>query len=52
MEQSAPIVLTAWGHQVGVSSAADARVGGALGRYVQGPQTPKPGATCSGGVTS
>lgn len=51
-EQSAPIVLTAWGHQVGVSSAADARVGDFLDRYVQGPQTPEPGATCSGGVTS
>lgn len=51
-EQSAPIVLTAWGQQVGVSSASDSRVDAFLDRYVQGPQAPEPGATCSGGVTS
>ncbi|GAA3388946.1 DUF3105 domain-containing protein [Streptomyces roseoviridis] len=51
-EQSAPIVLTAWGQQVGVSSASDSRVDAFLDRHVQGPQAPEPGATCSGGVTS
>lgn len=51
-EQSAPIVLTAWGQQVGVSSASDSRVDAFLDQYVQGPQTPEPGATCSTGITS
>lgn len=51
-DQSSPIVLTAWGHQVGVNSASDTRIAAFLDAYVQGPQTPEPGATCSGGVAS
>ncbi|MDT9691883.1 DUF3105 domain-containing protein [Streptomyces sp. P9(2023)] len=51
-DQASPIVLTAWGHQVGVSSASDSRVGAFLDRYAQGPQAPEPGATCSVGNTS
>ncbi|MEU7404790.1 DUF3105 domain-containing protein [Streptomyces sp. NPDC044948] len=48
-DQSAPITLTAWGHQLGVEKASDPRVGEFLDKYVQGPQTPEPGASCSGG---
>ncbi|WP_415947377.1 DUF3105 domain-containing protein [Streptomyces sp. KLOTTS4A1] len=48
-DQSSPIALTAWGRQLKVDSADDDRVGAFLEKYVQGPQTPEPGAACSGG---
>lgn len=48
-DQSAPIMLSAWGKQVTVKSATDARVAQFFTKYVQGPQTPEPGAACSGG---
>ncbi|MCY0952120.1 DUF3105 domain-containing protein [Streptomyces sp. H27-S2] len=50
--QPAPITLTAWGHQLSVNDASDSRVAEFLGRYVQGPQTPEPGAPCGGGKSS
>ncbi|MFJ7494163.1 DUF3105 domain-containing protein [Streptomyces sp. NPDC097727] len=49
-DQAAPLVLSAWGKQVTVTSATDARVAQFFTKYVQGPQTPEPGAACSGGV--
>jgi hypothetical protein len=45
-----PVVLTAWGIQLEVDSADDGRVTTFLDRYVQGPQTPELGATCSDGT--
>lgn len=45
-----PVVLTAWGIQLEVDSADDGRIGTFLDRYVQGPQTPEIGATCSNGT--
>ena len=44
-----PVVLTAWGIQLEVDSADDGRIATFLDRYVQGPQTPEVGATCSDG---
>ncbi|MFB7914369.1 DUF3105 domain-containing protein [Streptomyces sp. NPDC056061] len=49
-DQAAPLMLSAWGKQVTVTSAADARVEQFFTTYVQGPQTPEPGAACTGGV--
>ncbi|MFE5093477.1 DUF3105 domain-containing protein [Streptomyces sp. NPDC056638] len=49
-DQAAPLVLSAWGKQVTVTSATDARVAQFFTKYVQGPQTPEPGAACTGGV--
>ncbi|WP_320781645.1 DUF3105 domain-containing protein [Streptomyces sp. CRN 30] len=49
-EQSSPITLSAWGHQLNVDSASDARVQTFLDKYVQGEQTPEPGAACTGGL--
>ncbi|GAA2251811.1 membrane protein [Streptomyces ruber] len=49
-DQSAPIVLSAWGHQLKVDSASDARIQRFLDTYVQGEQTPEPGAACTGGL--
>jgi hypothetical protein len=45
-----PVVLTAWGVQVGVDSASDPRVGEFVAEFANGPQTPEPGASCAGGV--
>ncbi|MEV0254200.1 DUF3105 domain-containing protein [Streptomyces sp. NPDC050732] len=51
-KQRSPIMLSAWGHQLTVDSAADPRVKEFFSKYVQGPQTPEPGAACTGGVDS
>jgi hypothetical protein len=50
-DQSSPIALTAWGHQLKVDRASDPRVGEFLNKYVQGRQTPELGASCTGGFT-
>ncbi|MFE3719743.1 DUF3105 domain-containing protein [Streptomyces cyaneofuscatus] len=49
-EQEGAITLSAWGKQVTVDSADDRRVDQFLAQYVQGPQTPEPGAPCTGGL--
>jgi len=49
-DQASPVVLTAWGVQLELAEAADPRAAAFLEKYVQGPQTPEPGAACSGGV--
>ncbi|MFF6829848.1 DUF3105 domain-containing protein [Streptomyces longwoodensis] len=51
-KQSSPITLTAWGHQLNVTEESDPRVAEFLDKYVQGKQTPEPGATCTGGKSS
>lgn len=48
--QPSPIVLTAWGVQLGVDTADDPRIEEFLTEYRQGPQTPEPGATCESGM--
>ncbi|MEV6840107.1 DUF3105 domain-containing protein [Streptomyces sp. NPDC051133] len=48
--QAAPLILSAWGHQVAVKSASDPEVNKFFTTYVQGAQTPEPGASCTGGV--
>ena len=45
-----PVVATAWGLQLSTDSASDARLLLFIQRYEQGPQTPEPGSTCSGGI--
>jgi hypothetical protein len=47
----APVIATGWGVQLQVDNANDLRLEKFLGRYMQGPQTPEPGALCSGGGT-
>ncbi|MFF7176806.1 DUF3105 domain-containing protein [Streptomyces pseudovenezuelae] len=51
-EQSGAITLSAWGRQLTVSKASDPRVEQFLTKYVQGAQTPEPGAACTGGLTA
>ncbi|MEU6771583.1 DUF3105 domain-containing protein [Streptomyces sp. NPDC046759] len=48
--QAAPLILSAWGHQVTVKSANDPEVDKFFSTYVQGPQTPEPGAACTSGA--
>lgn len=48
--QAGAIMLSAWGKQVTVDSAADPRVNAFFTKYVQGAQTPEPGAACTGGL--
>ncbi|MFJ6795614.1 DUF3105 domain-containing protein [Streptomyces sp. NPDC091268] len=49
-EQAGAIMLSAWGKQVTVDSAGDPRVARFFTKYVQGPQTPEPGAACTNGL--
>lgn len=51
-DQSGPITLSAWGKQLSVNQASDPRVEQFLTKYVQGSQTPEPGAACTGGLTT
>lgn len=44
------IVISAWGLQLKVDSAADPRLPAFIAKYEQGSQTPEPGALCRGGV--
>ena len=45
-----PIVATAWGKQLRLESAEDTDLERFVGAFRQGPQTPEPGAVCTGGV--
>ncbi|MFE2474836.1 DUF3105 domain-containing protein [Streptomyces sp. NPDC059389] len=49
-EQAGAIMLSAWGKQLTVDKADDPRVAQFLTKYVQGPQTPEPGAACTNGL--
>jgi hypothetical protein len=45
----APIIAVAWGARLEIQEASDPRLAQFLQKYVNGPQTPEPGAACSGG---
>jgi hypothetical protein len=47
-----PIVAVAWGVRLEVETASDPRLKQFVQTYANGPQTPEPGAPCSGGVGS
>ncbi|OKK08206.1 hypothetical protein AMK26_04075 [Streptomyces sp. CB03234] len=49
-DQAGSIMLSAWGKQVTVDGADDPRVDAFFTKYVQGPQTPEPGAACTNGL--
>ncbi|MCX4481606.1 DUF3105 domain-containing protein [Streptomyces cellulosae] len=51
-DQSGTVMLSAWGRQLSVNKASDPRVEQFLTKYVQGAQTPEPGAACTGGLTA
>ncbi|MDP8947436.1 MAG: DUF3105 domain-containing protein [Actinomycetota bacterium] len=45
-----PVVASAWGKQLNLKSAEDPDLERFIGAYSQGPQTPEPGAACTGGI--
>ncbi|WP_432515262.1 DUF3105 domain-containing protein [Kineococcus sp. SYSU DK001] len=45
-----PVVLSAWNNQLAVEDADDPRIEAFLAKFVQGAQTPEPGALCSNGT--
>jgi hypothetical protein len=49
-DMPAPVVASAWGLQLRVDDADDPRLAAFLVKYLQGEQTPEPGAACFGGV--
>lgn len=49
--QKDPIMLSAWGHQRTVTGADDPDVDAFLAKFVQGEQTPEPGAACTNGLS-
>ena len=51
-EQAGTIMLSAWGTQLSVDKASDPRVEKFLTKYVQGAQTPEPGAACTNGLSA
>jgi Protein of unknown function (DUF3105) len=46
----APVVASAWGKQLTLTGANDPRLKAFIKEYKQGPQTPEPGASCTGGI--
>ncbi|MFI8945644.1 DUF3105 domain-containing protein [Streptomyces sp. NPDC053750] len=49
--QKDPIMLSAWGHQRTVTGADDPNVNTFFEKFVQGEQTPEPGAACTNGLS-
>ena len=49
---SSPIVASAWGKQLSLNSANSPDLERFVRAYRQGPQTPEPGATCTGGTSA
>jgi hypothetical protein len=45
-----PVVASAWGVQLKLDGASDPRLPFFIEKYHNGPQTPEPGAPCSGGA--
>ncbi|MFH5823642.1 DUF3105 domain-containing protein [Georgenia sp. AZ-5] len=45
-----PIVLSGWGVQLQLDDPEDERLAAFMEKYIQGEQTPEPGAPCSGGT--
>jgi len=49
-ELQSPVVATAWNNQLALDSAGDPRLQQFIRYFKEGPQTPEPGARCTGGV--
>lgn len=50
-DQKDPIMLSAWGKQRTVTGASDPNVDKFFAEFVQGKQTPEPGAACTNGLS-
>lgn len=49
-DQSAPVTATAWGTQLTLDEASDPRIPAFIRAYIQSPNAPEPGASCTGGA--
>ena len=49
-DQESPVMATAWDHQLSLDSADEKTLKAFIREYKQGPQTPEPGAACTGGT--
>ncbi|AXH95893.1 DUF3105 domain-containing protein [Ornithinimicrobium avium] len=49
-DQESPVIATAWDHQLSLDSAEEKTLKAFIREYKQGPQTPEPGAACTGGT--
>ncbi|KGN30310.1 hypothetical protein N802_09425 [Knoellia sinensis KCTC 19936] len=45
-----PVVASTWGHQIQLTGADDPRLEEFVDEYIQGPDTPEPGALCTNGT--
>ncbi len=52
MPNGVPVVASAWGKQVYLDGANDPDLDRFIQAYRQGPQTPEPGAVCTGGTSA
>ena len=52
LPSGAPVVASAWGKQVALDGADDPDLESFIRAYRQGPQTPEPGAVCTGGTSA
>jgi hypothetical protein len=52
LPEDTPVVASAWGKQVGLDGANDPDLESFIQAYQQGPQTPEPGAVCTGGTSA
>ncbi|MFE3269856.1 DUF3105 domain-containing protein [Streptomyces sp. NPDC059215] len=50
-DQKDPVMLSAWGKQRTVTGASDPAVNSFFSEFVQGKQTPEPGAACTNGLS-
>jgi hypothetical protein len=50
--QDAPVVATSWGHQLELENADEKTLKAFIRDFRQGPDTPEPGAACTGGTTT
>lgn len=48
---TAPVVASAWGRQLTLTGVDDNRLAAFVSTFRQGPQTPEPGAACTGGTS-
>lgn len=51
-EQESPVIATAWDHQLELDTADEKTLRAFIREYRQGPQTPEPGAACTGGTST
>ncbi|WP_253202046.1 DUF3105 domain-containing protein [Subtercola sp. PAMC28395] len=47
-----PVVASAWGAQIQLTGVSDARLADFIKTYWQSPNSPEPGAACTGGITA